>query len=117
MKKFRYESNGYHKDDVNQYLSHVVEEFDSLLRLVKNQREEINRLQEQLNVYKVLEKDADSIIMDAKDMASKILNESLIKVENEREKEKEIRQMKEKLQLIVEQQQAVIEDIDHLKED
>ena len=116
MEKFRYEANGYNKEDVNHFLSRVIKEMDSAIEIIRVQREKIHCLNDKLKKYQEFEKVQDDIVFNAKTMASQILNDSLKEIEEKRKVlDSEYLQMRKKLQLIVEQQQAVIKDIDHLK--
>ena len=110
MKKFRTSLKGYNKTDVNNFLSEVIREYESILEKLKNSTKDIEYLNNELARYKSLEKSLNDtllvaqeatanaqraainegrlIIEDAKRNASKIVNNSLIKAQNiEREAE------------------------------
>ena len=110
MRKFRISFSGYNKDDVNEFVSEVIREYESILQKLKNSTREMELLNRELERYKTLEKSMNDtllvaqevsanaqkaaiaegklIIEDAKNNASKIVNNSLIKAQNiEREAE------------------------------
>lgn len=141
MEKFSYEENGYNRKEVNDFVSHVITETESIVKKVKEQQEEIKKLQEEIEKYKQSEnqiKDAllqsekvgenirkmaqdekELIIKNAKESASKIINDALIrteKIESERLLlEKNMRQVKRKIKLIIEEQQELLEEINQIK--
>ena len=143
MEKFSYEANGYNRSEVNKFVSDVIKETEWIITRVKNQKSEIEELKQELEHYKNIENTLKSAIMkaeetsdnikrmareegnlivqDAKHNASRIVNEALLKaekIENEREiLEKNMRIFKKKLRLIVEQQMAVVEEIEVLELD
>ena len=110
MEKFSYETNGYNRSEVNQFISDVIRETESIINKVKNQSNEIEELKKELEHYKKLEnalnnavmradeakaditrlahEESDLIIREAKSNASRIVNDALLKaekIENERE--------------------------------
>lgn len=110
MRKFRTSFSGYNKDDVNEFVSEVIREYESILQKLKNSTKEMELLNRELERYKSLEKSMNDtllvaqevsanaqkaaiaegklIVEDAKNSASKIVNNSLIKAQNiEREAE------------------------------
>lgn len=110
MKKFRTSFSGYNKSDVNEFVSEVITEYESILQKLRESTKEIGYLNGELEKYKNLEKTLNDtllcaqeasanaqraaisegklIIDDAKNNASKIINNSLIKAQNiEREAE------------------------------
>ncbi len=141
MEKFSYEENGYNRKEVNDFVSHVITETESIVKKVKEQQEEIKKLQEEIERYKQSEnqiKDAllqsekvgenirkmaqdekELIIKNAKESASKIINDALIRTEKivaERLLlEKNMRQVKRKIKLIIEEQQELLEEINQIK--
>ncbi len=141
MEKFSYEENGYNRKEVNDFVSHVITETESIVKKVKEQQEEIKKLQEEIEKYKQSEnqiKDAllqsekvgenirkmaqdekELIIKNAKESASKIINDALIRTEKivaERLLlEKNMRQVKRKIKLIIEEQQELLEEINQIK--
>ena len=110
MRKFRISFSGYNKDDVNAFVSEVIREYESILEKLRNSTKEMEMLNRELERYKSIEKSMNDtllvaqevsanaqktaiaegklIIEDAKNNASKIVNNSLIKAQNiEREAE------------------------------
>lgn len=110
MRKFRTSFSGYNKDDVNEFVSEVIREYESILQKLRNSTKEMELLNRELEKYKNLEKTMNDTILvaqevsanaqkaaiaegkliveDAKNNASKIVNNSLIKAQNiEREAE------------------------------
>lgn len=140
MEKFSYEENGYNKTEVNKFIDDVITQTESILNRLKRQRNEIASLTKELEVYRNLEKslnasllraeetsnsikknaiDESKIIIDeAKNNASRIVNDALIRADKIEIKadtlERNIIVFKRKLKLIIDQQQSVIEDIEEL---
>lgn len=141
MEKFNYEPNGYNRKEVHQFISDVIDETEGIIEKCKQQREEIQKLKLELEHYKNLEnglkdamiraeesadhikkmarEEARMIVTDSKNNASRIVNEALLKaekIENKRELlEQNMKIFKKKLRIIMEQQQAVVEEIDELE--
>lgn len=104
MKKFRTSFSGYNKSDVNDFVSEVISEYESILEKLKVSMREIEHLNKELEKYKTLEKSLNDtllvaqeasanaqkaaisegklIIEEAKRNASKIINNSLVKAQN-----------------------------------
>ena len=140
MDKFNYEANGYNRAEVNKFVTDVIKETEGIIKKCKDQKKEIADLKEKLSHYEDLEntlkqslinaektadnvkrlarEEADIIISDAKHSASRIVGESLLKarkIENEADTlEKNVKIFKRKLKIIVEQQMAVVEEIETL---
>lgn len=140
MDKFNYEANGYNKAEVNKFVNDVIRETEGIIRKYQDQKKEITALKEKLAHYEVMEEtlkqslinasktadnvkrlareEADIIIGDAKHNASRIVGESLLKarkIENEADTlEKNVKIFKRKLKIIVEQQMAVVDEIETL---
>ena len=140
MDKFNYEANGYNRSEVNKFVTDVIKETEGIIKKCKDQKKEIADLKEKLSHYEDLEntlkqslinaektadnvkrlarEEADIIISDAKHNASRIVGESLLKarkIENEADTlEKNVKIFKRKLKIIVEQQMAVVEEIETL---
>ena len=140
MDKFNYEANGYNKAEVNKFVNDVIRETEGIIRKYQEQKKEITALKEKLAHYDVMEEtlkqslinasktadnvkrmareEADIIIGDAKHNASRIVGESLLKarkIENEADTlEKNVKIFKRKLKIIVEQQMAVVDEIETL---
>lgn len=141
MEKFSYEENGYNKKEVNQFIGEVIRETEAIVTRVKKQNKEIEDLKKELEKYKTMEEslknsllkaeetsdnikkmardEREIIINDAKSNASRIVNEALIraeKIENNSDMlERNMRIFKRKLKSIVEQQLAVVEEIEVLE--
>lgn len=116
MRKFRTSFSGYNKSDVNAFVEEVIKEYESILNKLKSSTREMEYLNKELNKYKELEKtlgdtllvaqeaslnaqksamaESKLIVEDAKNNASKIVNNSLIKAQNI---EKEAEELKRKV--------------------
>ena len=140
MDKFNYEANGYNRSEVNKFVTDVIKETEGIIKKCKDQKKEIADLKEKLSHYEDLEntlkqslinaektadnvkrlarEEADIIVSDAKHNASRIVGESLLrarKIEDEADRlEKNVKIFKRKLKIIVEQQMAVVEEIETL---
>ena len=140
MDKFNYEANGYNRAEVNKFVTDVIKETEGIIRKCKDQKKEIADLKEKLSHYEDLEntlkqslinaektadnvkrlarEEANIIVSDAKHNASRIVGESLLKarkIEQEADTlEKNVKIFKRKLKIIVEQQMAVVEEIETL---
>ena len=140
MDKFNYEANGYNRAEVNKFVTDVIKETEGIIKKCKDQKKEIADLKDKLSHYEDLEntlkqslinaektadnvkrlarEEADIIVSDAKHNASRIVGESLLKarkIEDEADRlEKNIKIFKRKLKIIVEQQMAVVEEIETL---
>ncbi len=140
MDKFNYEANGYNKIEVNKFVTDVIRETEGIIQKCQQQKQEIMQLKDKLAHYEQLEntlkqslinaektgdnikrlarEEADTVISDAKHNASRIVNEALLKaekIENEADLlEKNVKIFKRKLKIIVEQQLAVVEEIELL---
>lgn len=145
MDKFSYETNGYNREEVNQFVGDVIKQTEGIVKKYRSQKEEIKQLQEKLSHYEMIEdtlkkslinaektgdnikqlarEEANTIIHDAKNNASRIVNEALLKaskIEQDADQlEKNFKIFKRKLRIIVEQQMAVVDEIEtlDLKED
>ena len=143
MERFSYETNGYSRNEVNQFINDVITQTEGIVTKCKEQRREIDSLKAELEHYKRLEStlmnsilkaeetsdnikrmardEAKMVISDAKSNASRIVNESLLKaerIENRAELlEKNMKIFKRKLKIIMEQQMAVVEEIEVLELD
>lgn len=141
MEKFSYETNGYNRSEVNQFVSDVISETEGIITRVKSQRDEIEKLKKELEHYKELEstlnkaimiaeetsenikkmaqEESNTIIDNAKHNASRIVNEALIKAEkienNSYTLQRNMKIFKSKLKILMEQQQAVVNEIEILE--
>lgn len=140
MEKFSYEANGYNRNEVNNFVGDVITQTEGIIQKCKEQREEIRKLKEELkhyreienslkdavmraemagdNIKKMAREESNMLITDAKNNASRIVNEALLKAEKIEAKadtlEHNIKVLKRKLKLIIEQQLAVVEEIEVL---
>lgn len=138
MEKFSYETNGYNRAEVNQFITDIIVKTEGIIEKVRNQEAEIESLKKELRHYKNIEdtlksaiikaeeigdnikkaarEESDMIISDAKNNASRIVNEALLKaekVENHTDiLENNIRIYKTKLKLLIEQQLAIVDKIE-----
>ncbi len=143
MEKFSYEANGYNRGEVNQFISDVISQTEGIITKCRAQGAEIDKLKAELEHYKNLEntlkvaiikaeetgdnikrmarEESEMIVTDAKHNASRIVNEALLKAEkienNAEVLEKNMKIFKRKLKLIMEQQMAVVEEIEVLELD
>lgn len=143
LEKFSYETNGYNRDEVNKFINDVIVQTENIVSRCRKQRDEIESLKNELEHYRNLEKslnmailkaeetgdnikrmarnEAEMIIGDAKGNASRIVNESLLraeKIENRADiLERNLKIFKRKLRIIVEQQMAVVDEIEVLELD
>ena len=141
VEKFNYEPNGYKRSEVNQFISDVITQTESIITRCRQQGEEIDRLKNEIEHYKRMEEalkntevraeevgdnikdvarnEAKVIVEEAKNNASRIVNEALLRAErienNADLLEKNIKIFKRKLKIIMEQQMAVVEEIDNLE--
>ena len=141
MEKFSYEANGYNRNEVNQFVSDVIRETEGIITRVRKQNTEIEELKKELqhykeqeanlksaiikaeetgdNIKKMAREERDMIVNDAKHNASRIVNEALLRAEKIELQadtlERNMRIFKKKLKAIMEQQMAVVEEIEILK--
>ena len=140
MDKFHYEANGYNRSEVNAFIERVIRENEGIINKCQEQKDEIKDLKDKLESYKILEdsinksivnaektsdnikrlarEEANVIVIDAKNNASRIVNDALIRSERIEQQadvlERNIKIFKRKLKIIVEQQLAVVEEIEVL---
>ena len=147
MEKFNYEPNGYNRKEVNQFISDVIDQTSGIVKKYSEQKEtiqqqqrEIENLKVELQHYRKIENDIkesllraennareikslasqerDMIIRDAKNSASRIVNEALIKSEELETRTmlaaKNLKIFKQKLNIIIEQQKAIVDEIDEI---
>ena len=143
MQKFSTSFGGYNKYEVNKFVSDVTKNYEDVLNKLKSADQEVERLQQELVKYKNLENtlnraimvandtanqvrrssrnEAEAIINEARRNASRIVNDALIRSERIELKadmlERNVRIFKKKLKLVVEQQLAVVEEIEVLEID
>lgn len=140
MDKFNIEANGYSRSEVNKFIDDVIANTESMIKRVKTQQTEINNLKEELVKYKKMEEtlkgsmykaeeastnikkqamdEGKIIVEEARRNASRIVNDALLRAEKIEMKadilERNVRIFKRKLKLVVEQQLAVIDEIEIL---
>lgn len=103
MENFNVEQLGYRKSEVNDFVDYVIKKLEQNIVVIKNQTDEIARLQNELLKYKNVEntfkemieiadknsesikeqanKEAESIIVKAENNANRIVNTALLKAE------------------------------------
>ena len=143
MEKFSYEKDGYNRSEVNKFISDVIKQTEGIIKRCKLQSSEIEKLRKELTHYKSLEdtlktaiikaeetgdnikrmarEEHELIVKDAKNNANRIVNEALLraeKIENQADTlERNMKIFKRKLKVIMEQQMAVVEEIEVLELD
>ena len=141
LEKFSHEANGYSRSEVNQFISNVITETEDIVLRCQSQRDEIIELKKQLEHYKNIEdtlkvaimraekmsddikrmanRESEAIINQAKENASKIVNEALLRAndidKNTEQLKKNIDVFKNKLRLILKQQLKVVDEIELLE--
>ena len=136
----RKEVNKFVSDVIDQ-TSGLVNKYIEQKETIKNQKKDIVNLKLELDRYKTLEsnlkdqilrsernaeqikihakEEANMIIMDAKSSASRIVNEALIKAEEVEMKtriaQKNLKIFKQKLKIVVDQQKAIVDEIDDIE--
>ena len=140
MDKFSLENNGYSRSEVNKFIDEVIANTESMIKRVKTQQVEINNLKEELVKYKRMEEtlkgsmykaeeastnikkqamdEGKIIVEEARRNASRIVNDALLRAERIELKadvlERNVRIFKRKLKSVIEQQLAVVEEIEIL---
>lgn len=143
MEKFNYEPNGYNRKEVNRFINDVIVQTEGIIKKYQSQSKEIDNLKKELEHYQSIEdslkqaiasaemtgndikhlarEEATMIIDNAKNNADRIVNEALLKAEKieitRQNLENNIKIFKRKLKLIMEQQMAVVEEIEVLELD
>ena len=141
MEKFSYESNGYNREEVNQFISDVITQTEDIVSRCQSQKDEIIALKKELKHYRNIEDnlklailraektseeikklakdESEVIITEAKENASRIVNEALLRADRIEQSanllEKNMEIFKKKLRLIVEQQLTVVDEIEVLQ--
>lgn len=140
MDKFSLEVNGYSRSEVNKFIDDVIANTESMIKRVKSQQLEINNLKEEIIKYKRMEEtlkgsmykaeeastnikkqamdESKIIVEEARRNASRIVNDALLRAEKIEIKadtlERNVRIFKKKLKLVIEQQLAVVDEIEIL---
>lgn len=143
MDKFSIVDNGYSISEVNRFVDDVINQTENMLNKMKILDEENEKLKKEIEKYRENERnlsnalykaeeagssikkeayeERNTIIEDARRNASRIVNDALLraeKIEFKRETlEKNLRVYKRKLRLALEEQSAVIDEIDEIKLD
>ncbi len=140
MDKFTVTERGYSVSEVNKFIDNVIKQTESMLDKMKKQQKELELLKKEVENYKKIETDLKSalfkaeqssndikkqaydeknvIIEEARRNASRIVNDALLRAEKIELKtdtlERNMRIFKKKLKLVVEQQLAVVEEIEDI---
>ena len=143
MDKFTVVDKGYSIAEVNKFVDDVIKQTESNLDKLKKSHDELDNIKKELNHYKEMEKELQTalynaeqssndikksalqekeiIINDARKNASRIVNDALLRAERAEIKadtlERNVRIFKKKLKLVVEEQLAVVEEIEELNID
>ena len=131
MDKFKVEDKGYSVSEVNKFVDDVIAQTEGMLDKMKKLHDDNEKLKSEIVNYKKSEGEAsteirkgayeerNSIIDDARKNASRIVNDALLRAEKIEIRsdtlERNMRIFKRKLKLVVEQQLAVIDEIEELK--
>jgi cell division initiation protein len=141
MDKFTITEQGYSIPEVNKFIDNVITQTESMLDKMKKQQAEVEKLKKEIENYKKVENDLknelqrreqssddlkrqvyeekNSIIDDARRNASRIVNDALLRAEKIELKtatlERNMRIFKKRLKSIMEQQQAVVDEIEILE--
>lgn len=140
MDKFTITERGYSVSEVNKFIDNVIKQTESMLDKMKKQQKELELLKKEVENYKKIETDLKNalfkaeqssndikkqaydeknvIIEEARRNASRIVNDALLRAEKIELKtdtlERNMRIFKKKLKLVVEQQLAVVEEIEDI---
>ena len=140
MDKFSIEANGYNRSEVNKFIDDVIANTESMIKKIKSQNTEINNLKEEIIKYKKMEEtlkgamykteeastsikrqaidEGKIIVEEARKNASRIVNDALLRAEKIELKadmlERNVRIFKKKMKLVIEQQLAVVDEIEVL---
>ena len=143
MNKFSIEENGYSIEEVNQFISDVIKETEAIVSRVKSQEIELEKLRKEVSFYqnnqnvttasiikaeeagenirKIAREESEMIINNAKQNASRIINEALLKTERLESQTKRLEENiaihKTKLKVIIEQQKAIMDEMDKINLD
>lgn len=140
MNSFNDSALGYNKKEVNEFVDYVIKKTEDNILTIKNQQEEIKRLKEQLLAANnkcidlermrkedlftyqkskdIVDRESRLIIQEAKDNASRIVNEALLqakKIEMDKENlNKTIHMCKKNLRMTLNRQIEMIDEIEIL---
>ena len=141
MEKFTIVEKGYSVAEVNNFIDNVIVQTESMLEKMKKQQKDLIFLQKQIESYKNMEDELKSalvnanhsgadirnqalieknnIIEDAKKNASRIVNDALLRAEKIEIKsetlERNMKIFKKKLKLVIDQQLALIDEMEELE--
>lgn len=140
MDKFNYEANGYNRSEVNIFINDVIKKTERLLSTIRVQNKKIEDLENKLTYYKSIEttinqtiekaedfskqkrklseEKYEMILTEAKENASRIVNEALIEAANLNRKkqliEEKMKILKSQLKIDLEKQMKIVEEIDKI---
>ena len=72
MEKFSYETNGYNRREVNNFVNEVITQTEGIVKKCKEQRNEIEKLKEELKHYRNLESSLKDAIIRAEEAGDNI---------------------------------------------
>ena len=140
MDKFNYEANGYNRSEVNIFINDVIKKTERRLSTIRVQNKKIEDLENKLTYYKSIEatinqtiekaedfskqkrklseEKYEMILTEAKENASRIVNEALIEAANLNRKkqliEEKMKILKSQLKIDLEKQMKIVEEIDKI---
>ena len=140
MNKFDTSFRGYNKEQVKNYLDHVIKQYENLLNEKKAVDKQLEMVKERLAHYENIEStlnraimtaetagdeikrvartEAESLINEAKRNANRIINDALLKAEKAQSDTDKLRRniilYKNRLRSIIESQLEIIEEIDKI---
>ena len=141
MRKFSTEISGYNKREVNSFVMEVTKEYESILNRLKTAEAEVKRLNEDLEKYKNMEntlnrailiaeeagnqikkiahEEYQRIIDEAKKNASRLVSDSLAKVdkieETKEQLERRVEIYKRRVKQTINEQLELIDEIDKIE--
>ena len=141
MDKFTVVEKGYSISEVNSFIDNVIVQTESMLEKMKKQQKDLIFLEKQIESYKRIEDELknalvnanhsstdiknralmekDTIIEEAKKNASRIVNDALLRAEKIEIKsetlERNMNIFKKKLKLVIDQQLALIDEMEELE--
>ena len=140
MNRFDTSFRGYNKEQVKNYLDHVIKQYENLLNEKKAVDKQLEMVKERLAHYENIEStlnraimtaetagdeikrvartEAESLINEAKRNANRIINDALLKAEKAQSDTDKLRRniilYKNRLKSIIESQLEIIEEIDKI---
>lgn len=143
MNKFSIEEKGYSIEEVNQFISDVIKETEAIVSRVKTQEIELEKLRKEVSFYqnnqnittssiikaeeagenirRIAREESEMIISNAKQNASRIINEALLKTERLENQTKRLEEniaiYKTRLKVIIDQQKAIMDEMDKINLD